>query len=251
MQDAIHICTKLKTRFTKPSVILPMGKKNVSVLHVHSLIDNFSKDQHQLSPSYLDSKFLKMLYLSSSLNRLINCFFLDVDKMNFKAIDKLCAFSVIELMQQIPESEATRQFLIICRFIVEAFLNKSVGVNERIYDIWYTIFFLRLWRQWLAENGYSINQNFITSNAYTCIELNGYGILLLLEKCRKYNTPNLFLPWLYSSQPCESNFRQTRSMTSTYSTVVNFSMNEMIKRLNRIQALNDFNTDFRKFKTYM
>lgn len=46
-----------------------------------------------------------------------------------------------------------------------------------------------------------------------------------------------------SSQLCEQLFRATRSMTSTYSTVVNYSMLEILNRLNRIHYLEDVKTE--------
>jgi hypothetical protein len=53
----------------------------------------------------------------------------------------------------------------------------------------------------------------------------------------------MFVPWLWSSQPCEKLFRSTRSMTTTYSTVVNYSILDIIHRLNRIQVLQNITVD--------
>lgn len=53
----------------------------------------------------------------------------------------------------------------------------------------------------------------------------------------------MFIPWSYSSQACEEMFRTARSMTSTYSTMINFSMNDILKRLTRIQLLNSIQND--------
>ena len=161
--------------------------------------------------------------------------------MNFDAVNKLSSQSVINLLKNIPESEATRQYLIITRYILDSFLDKDLSILKRVYYMWYSTFFLRLWRQWLKEKEYSIEKNFLTLNTYTCIELNAHGMLLLIDKCRQSNSQ--FLPWLYSSQPCEKIFRQTRSMTSTFSTVVNYSFMDILRRLNRIQILNDISTD--------
>ena len=44
-----------------------------------------------------------------------------------------------------------------------------------------------------------------------------------------------FLPWLLGSQPCESTFRAARSMTGTFSTIVNFSLLGFLQRLHRLQ----------------
>lgn len=164
--------------------------------------------------------------------------------MNFDAVEKLCAPRVTELLSAIPDSQSTKQFLILIKHILNSFLDKKLKIEERIYSIWHGTFFLRLWRKWLQENNYSIDKNFITSNAYTSIELNAHGLLILIEKSR---TTNQFTPWLCSSQPCESIFRKIRSMTSTFSTIVNFNLISILRRLNRLQILNEISTDLSKY----
>ena len=52
-------------------------------------------------------------------------------------------------------------------------------------------------------------------------------------------TSDKFVPWLYSSQPCEQLFRTTRSLTSTLNTVVNFRIQEIMNRIRRIETLNE------------
>ncbi|XP_039304236.1 uncharacterized protein LOC120357565 [Solenopsis invicta] len=137
-----------------------MGSKIVSPEHVKKLIKQFSKDKHLLCDSDLEPK----------------------DKMNFDAVEKLCAPRVTELLSAIPDSQSTKQFLILIKHILNSFLNKKLKIEERIYSMWHATFFLRLWRRWLQENNYSIDKNFITSNAYTSIELNAHGLLILIEK---------------------------------------------------------------------
>lgn len=166
------------------------------------------------------------------------------DKMNFDAVEKLCAPRVTELLSSISDSQGTVQFLILINHILNSFLNKNLKIEERIYFMWQATFFLRLWRKWLQENNYSIDKNFITSNTYTCIEINAHGLLILVEKLRETNQ---FTPWLCSSQPCEKIFRQIRSMTSTFSTIVNFNLMGILRRLNRVQILNEISTDLSKF----
>jgi len=89
---------------------------------------------------------------------------------------------------------------------------------------------------------------FLTSNTYICIELNAHGLLLFVEKIRETDIDQ-FTPWLCSSQPCEKIFRQMRSMTSTFSTIVNFNLLGILRRLNRLQILNDISTDLSKFNS--
>lgn len=60
-----------------------------------------------------------------------------------------------------------------------------------------------------------------------------------LLQLKKVNMPHLFTPHLFESQPCESLFRQVRSLSTTYSTVVNCSVKEFMERIRKIQAQND------------
>lgn len=164
--------------------------------------------------------------------------------MNFEAINKLSAPCVTDLLYKTNDFKATRQILLITRHILDAFLDKSLPIERRIYSIWYTTFFLRLWRGWIINHpSYTLSKTWITLNTYTCIEINAHSLLLLVEKCRNNGTPEEFLPWLCSSQPCEKFFRQTRSMTSPYATMVNFDMLDLLQRKHRIQAINDIVSD--------
>lgn len=67
-------------------------------------------------------------------------------------------------------------------------------------------------------------------------KLNAHGILLFMIQCRELGKPELFLVDLTGSQDCESSFRALRSMSSTFYTVVNFDVKEVLERAKRIQA---------------
>ena len=43
-----------------------------------------------------------------------------------------------------------------------------------------------------------------------------------------------FVPWLLGSQTCEETFRAARSMSSVFSTVINFGMLGLLCRLHRL-----------------
>lgn len=164
--------------------------------------------------------------------------------MNFDAINKMCDPKVLELLNNIDNANATKQLLLITRYVLDSYIDKSISIELRVYYIWYATFFLRLWRAWLKkQDSFTLSKNWLTLNTYTCIELNAHAILLILELCRKDNCPELFLPWLFSSQPCEKFFRQTRAMSSTYSTVTNFDMLDLLNRNARIQCLNNISAD--------
>lgn len=106
--------------------------------------------------------------------------------------------------------------------------------------------FLRIWRKWIADHpSLKIAENFITSNCYLCIELNAHALINICTNFRENPilTNDMFLPHLFSSQTCEKTFRATRSMTTTYSTVVNYSIKDIIRRLDRITNINNIIND--------
>ncbi|KAF0721111.1 Uncharacterized protein FWK35_00025479, partial [Aphis craccivora] len=58
----------------------------------------------------------------------------------------------------------------------------------------------------------------------------------------------MYTIWNFSSQKCEQFFRATRSLTSTYSTVVNFSMKYIMSRLKRIESINEIKDELLNLK---
>lgn len=214
IQDHIHIGTKLRTRFLTPSILLPMGDHVVSPGHVKELINSVSKDQHNLTESDLSPD----------------------DKMNFRSMEKMYQESVVKLLQErVVGSEATVTYLNMTREILSSYLDKTISPETRLVLIWKWTFFLRIWKEWLLKNGYSIQDNFITSNTYMCVEVNAHSLIKMMMYFRDTNQEELFMPWLCHSQHCEKCFRHLRALTSTGSTVVNFSILDMLYRLRRIE----------------
>ncbi|CAF4478092.1 unnamed protein product, partial [Rotaria magnacalcarata] len=104
----------------------------------------------------------------------------------------------------------------------------------------------------LDDNSYTVLPDIKTSFSYltdllikkkdemtrTSIEMNTHTmayITLLI-------TNNQLLPetlriWLFSSQACESMFRTARSMSGTFSSVVNFSVTEFLRRAEKLSVL--------------
>lgn len=213
----MHILGKLRSRLLKTSVLLPMGQYEVSVTHLHHILATESRLQHNLTATDLHGK----------------------DKMNFRAVERMTSDAVFQFLYSQDDATGTSMYLSIMRDIMDAFLKEDLPPLKRILLLWRSTFFLRLWRLWLQEEGYNLEQHFITSNAFMCVELNTHGLTKLSRKLRDEGRPELFLPTLTSSQPCEGRFRDLRSQTSTKSTVVNVSMREALRRDGRVQLQGD------------
>ena len=216
-QDYVHVAVKLKSRLLKPSIILPMGHYLAGGHHLNILASTFTKDQHGLRQKYLDHK----------------------DKQNFDAVTHITSASVLQLLEEVPDAKGTFKYLQILRSSMDAFLDKHLSPLERIKKAWYAIFFYRYWHRWLClHKEFSVKNNFITSNAQSGVELNGHALVSLVIMLRDKipNGSKLFCPWLLGSQPCEQAFRAARSMTGTFSTIINFSLYGLLQRLHRLQV---------------
>ena len=56
IQDMVHVAVKLKTRFLKPSIVLPFGSHLAGVHHLRIIQRTFSKDQHGLREKDINFK---------------------------------------------------------------------------------------------------------------------------------------------------------------------------------------------------
>lgn len=123
--------------------------------HLIEVIKQFEKAKHGLTYRSIDNK----------------------DKQNYTSIPLLVSQGVEDCLIELDsklKTMGTRVYLRFMRDIRDTFFNKTLSPLKRLYLIWKTVFIFRIWRSWLSKNGYSEENHFITSNAYTCVELNGH-----------------------------------------------------------------------------
>lgn len=241
VQDPTHMGAKLRSRGLKVSRITPVGQKLISISHLQYLIDNISKDKHLLTAYDIEPK----------------------DKQNFQSVEKMCSLKTINCMlENVPGCEGTAIYLRAMNYAIYPYLDTEMTVEERIYKIWYSIFFFRIWRSFIIKKSvpkssaklmvkYTLKECFISSNCYTGLELNAHTLVKQIMKCNAKPTTNatnnevnkqadkLFIPTLLDSQPCESLFRQIRSFSSTFSTIVNCNMLDAMHKIRKVQLQSD------------
>ena len=206
-QDIVHLLAKLRTRLLTPSNLIVMGN-NVTACraHLQQVLTSYSKGEHQLTNQILENK----------------------DKQNYESIEKLVSEGVRECLTKLQgkyETKGTIVYLWMMSCIRDAFFDKALSPIKRLSLMWEVVFFLRIWRLWLYNNGYSEADHFITQNAYICIELNSHLVVNVICNVINGHFPKeSFRFWTFGSQACEQAFRLLRSMTSTFSTIVNFSL---------------------------
>jgi len=219
VQDTVHLGVKLKARLMSNSQVLALG--NFSALSAHLLLlhSSFRKEQHNLRLKDLDHQ----------------------DRQNFEAVIRLTSPNVTSLLDEFPDALGTKYYLLVVKNIVDSFLRKDLSPLQRIQDAWFALFFVRYWRQWiLCSKQHTLERHFITANAYICIELNAHALITFLLAVQnlqsEHDIINCYFPWLLGSQPCERAFRTVRSMSSIFSTIINFSLKGLLQRLHKLQS---------------
>lgn len=217
-QDMTHVATKLRNRLLRSKEMV-MGRKNVSIKPLMSLLEHVQKSVHGITKSDICPQ----------------------DRQNFGAYMKITNNRVIDaLKKSIPDSDAIVHFLTMCHNITSSYLDHEIAPLERVFRIFRSIYFLRMWRNDLIQSSrYNLQDNFITNNAYNCIELNGRCMLNLINQLRNQGSEHFFLLPLFDSQTCENMFRLLRSMGTVKFTKINFSLYDVFHMTNRLEIQND------------
>lgn len=161
------------------------------------------------------------------------------DRQNFKSMTKCMDDRVQKALRDfVPGSEATAFYLKLCAELATSSMGHDIIPHQRIEKMFHVLYFLRIWRKWIISSGYSLI-NFITSNAYMCIEVNAANLLNLVRRLRDEGRPELFLTTLFDSQANERTFRQFRAMGTQNFTKVNFNIYEILHMTRRHEVQSD------------
>lgn len=176
VQDTHRICSKLKSRLYDNTAVIVLGHYIASKSHLKILVDTVSKDKHLLVPSDIRP----------------------LDKMNFKPVLKIMNPIVrSHLNEHVPASLGTSIYLGLIENVYKSYLDENVQPLGKVYSLWYTIFFLRIWRLWLIEHKTLSLKNFITYNSYASIELNGHSLINTILQLRSSDEDQQFLTALH------------------------------------------------------
>ena len=114
---------------------------------------------------------------------------------------------------------------------------------------WCVVFFCRLWWAWLQHASFSNASettkrktkytHFITKTSYLSVEINAHMLVYVILLVKNNQLPKEALHiYLFNSQSCESMFRNARSLTRVYSTKVNFTVTDFLRRSQKLSVLN-------------
>ncbi|CAF1300836.1 unnamed protein product [Adineta steineri] len=227
-QDPVHLCTKIRNRLLSQSASLIIGEGKVSTDVLFDVINNQSKLIHGLVKTDIYPK----------------------DKQNFGSCIKISSVDVLSALEGVSGSYATQIYLRLLRSIILAYIERSTSILNRLYHSWLTVFICRLWWSWLLltdveklSTDYQDNTKnafFITKAAYHSIEINAHTLLSIVLLVCQHDLPESALSISsFNSQTCENIFRLTRSMSGTFSSNVNFTVDQFLRRAGKLSVLQD------------
>jgi hypothetical protein len=228
MQDPIHLCTKLRNRMLSRTASLSIGKEKVSTEVLITLIQSKSKLDHGLVKTDIEPR----------------------DRQNFYSCLKISSHEVLSALEDIDGSLATQIYLRLIRCVVVAYIEHDTPILDRIYHGWFAVFLCRIWWTWLetlddkelaeCEIVGARSRSFITIPALFSIELNAHCLLSICLLVIKGDLPKSALSISkYDSQSCESTFRLIRSMSGPFSSIVNFTTEQFLKRAAKLSVLTE------------
>lgn len=215
IQDTIHIGTKFRNKMLNQS--MKFGTHVVSVDHLCALLKRATKEKHRLTEAIIKPK----------------------DRQNFDSVLRISNKRVIDLLgSQVEGSQGTVLYLRIIDNVLRSYLDLKLTALERIRAIWFGNFLLRIWRSDVMKRRGSLERSFITNNCYSCVEINAHSLILIILYLKEQGLDHTFCPELLGSQPCEGTFRQIRSISTSFSTVTNSSLMEIMSKMSKIELQN-------------
>lgn len=114
-------------------------------------------------------------------------------------------------------------------------------MNIFTFQVWHANLCVRGWRESiLNEAKYRLDEDFITTPTYWCIEINAHSLVNFYMYCRNSGNFNLFRGIVrINSQCCEKLYRYLRSMHVLKSTSINMSLRDSLYKTRRIQVIDE------------
>ncbi|CAF1483731.1 unnamed protein product [Adineta steineri] len=234
LQDGVHLATKWRNRILSTTAQLTIGGFRIKMEHLQDLLTSpEEKLEHNLVQTDLNPK----------------------DKQNFLSCKKISSKNVLELLKKKKETYATYVYLQLLQYIIAAYIETDTSIEDRLYYSWVIVFVCRMWRISLkyntsikrlilseesSERNKKKHQYFITTQAYHSAELNSHNLLFLIMLVKQHDLPKEALnTFLFSSQPCESTFRNARALSGIYRSAVNFTTLDFLHRCDKLSILNE------------
>ena len=168
------------------------------------------------------------------------------DKQNVNAALRILQEEVRICMKEWNDEKTicTRVYLKIGHFMLRAYTETNLSVEERANLAWAPVAFLRFWKAWVKISGLNVDTNFISLQTYEDFILSGHSLIPSMKLFVTYFPNHSFQPWTCVSNRCEELFSKLRGFCRGKS---NLCMQDMLDLPGRIQKLEEMKADGRNF----
>jgi hypothetical protein len=218
---------------------LLMGNQFVSIDILRQILSSSSKLFHGLVSSDLNPR----------------------DHQNFASCYRMSRDEIFQALEHIHNSNATTIYIKLLRSVIDAYIEKSTSLLDRVFHAWTSVFLSRFWLLWIEKMGKkkldnllvkltknsnecyhspkrSVQQYFLTPQAVYSIELNAHSLIYLILLVIEGKLPEEVLGVdRFHSQSCEAIFRSARALSSNSSSGVNFTTSQFINLVEKLSLL--------------
>ncbi|CAF4342676.1 unnamed protein product, partial [Didymodactylos carnosus] len=153
------------------------------------------------------------------------------DRQNDRSCERLLSDDVLNILKNNTNTNTQETFvyLQLLRLIITTYIQTTTPLKTCLKSAWIIVFVYHLWLAWLKnkifknQSSTPINKDkhFITRTAPT---------KTIIKRIVTY--------FLFNSQSCEGMFRNARSLSGAYFTLVNFITHDFLRRAAKLSLLN-------------
>lgn len=242
----MHLATKIRNRLLSETATLLLGNELVSIDVLRKILSSSSKFFHGLVAADLNPR----------------------DHQNFASCWRVTREEIFQVLSTIDDSSATSIYIRLLRSVIDAYIDTSKPLMERIFHAWTGVFISRFWRIWIDKMGknrldklffeltqrHNVSQRTsrtgtqqysMTTQSIFSLELNAHCLVYLALLVAAGTLPEEVLSIdRFHSQTCEAIFRDARAFSSNSSCGVNFSVLQFINlsdKLSHFQTIKSQN----------
>lgn len=146
------------------------------------------------------------------------------------------------------ETLSTRAYLKMGQYMLRAYTEKDLTVQQRAMFAWAPILFLCYWKAWLTISGLNIENHFVSLQTYDDFVLSGHSLIMSMKMFSSYFPNSPFQPWTFGSNSCKDLFSTLRGFTRGKS---DLCLMDMIDLAGRVQKLEELKMEGKKVDSHL
>lgn len=161
------------------------------------------------------------------------------DKQNVQAALRILQKEVHMCMEawNAEETVSTRIYLKMGQYMLRAYTERDLSVQERAMFAWTPVAFLRYWKAWLVISRFPIENHFVSLQTYEDFLLSGHSLIMSVKMFALYYPAHPFQPWTFGSNSCEELFSKLHGFTWGKSELCLLDLVDFAGRIQKLEEL--------------